>query len=211
MLSWRAPGWPARRIVADVLPTEILQWIAAQRLSLSLYDVGDSALLSVVMAVLSRDGGEVTIGASSGNEVPRAALKATFEAIMLRATAAHLDSITGDLSEGAISDSGDHVVWAYRNGDKVLRWYEGQSATRAPAPRASDVVEACSRVFGHEPIVVDLTHLDLERDGLFVVRVLQAGSFRKEYRHDARYRGGARLASLGLRPEALNPLPHPIG
>jgi ribosomal protein S12 methylthiotransferase accessory factor YcaO len=211
MLSWRVPRWPARPLPQDLLPPEIRNWLREQGLQVHLYDVGDPLLVSVIMALLSRDGEQVTIGASCNPSLPQAALKAVLEAIMLRDSAQHLDSVTQTLTPDTISDSYEHVVWAWRHGRQVLDWYARETTPGAPSPKAKNVLAACEEVFGQEPLMVDLTHPELAREGFLIVRVLQAGSFKKEYRHDARYRGGSRLARLGLRPEDLNPLPHPIG
>lgn len=211
ILSWRAPGWPTRPLpLPAMLDERLLRWIRGQELTLELYDIGDPGLAPVALAVLS-EGPHATVGASCQPwDLPAACEKATLETIMLRRSARGLSADWGELPEHAVGDSYAHVVWAWRHGELVREWYRNGRGDVPPA-RPDSVVAACRDRFEHEPLLVDLT-ADWARElGAWVVRVIQPGAYRKEYRHDLRYRGGERLRALGLTPRELNPHPHPIG
>lgn len=190
----------------------LLQHAQRERLLVELYDVGDPELAPVVMALVSRDGAELVIGASCSTDLGQAATKALREAFMLRGTAALLSRRTGRLAAEDICDSAEHIVYAWRNSEPILDWYRRKARETWPPSGPGDALAArAEAAFGEEPLVVDVTHPNLAAYRIRVVRVLQPHAFRKEYRHAFRYRGGRRLARLGAGPETLNSLPHAIG
>lgn len=212
MLSWRVDAWPARALSCAVLASGLRAHAADTGLTLELFDIGDPQLAPVIIALLSRDGGEVVLGASCDTDVAVAANKAAREAFMLRGTAQLLDRETSALSPDDILDSADHIVYAWRNGARVLDWYRRKAHREAPPSGAGDDLPArCARTFGEEPLIVDVTHADLAAWRIRVLRVLQPNAFRKEYRHVWRYSGGLRMRSLCPDPRALHEAPHPIG
>jgi ribosomal protein S12 methylthiotransferase accessory factor YcaO len=212
MLSWRVASWPARRIAPGLASAGLQAQAAASGLRLELFDVGDPALMPVVIALLSREDSEVVLGASCALPLSRAVDKAIREAFMLRGTVQLLDVTTPTLTASNVQDSADHLVYAWRNSKPVLDWYRRKGALPAPPSGPGDRLPArCAAVFGAEPLIVDVTHPQLAMLQLHVVRILQPHAFRKEYRHAWRYEGGARLQALGIGPDDLHDAPHPIG
>jgi ribosomal protein S12 methylthiotransferase accessory factor YcaO len=216
MISWRVPGWPVRTLPADAGPSHMAHWAREQNLSIRFYEVGDPRLCSVVMAILSdRDGQHVTIGGCSGKSFHQNLEKSLSEAIMLRGSALLLDPKTPPFADDEIDDSEAHVLYAWRNGPLVIDWYERQASrtphTTVPPDDEGHLLDGCRRVFGCEPMLVNLTEPRLAMAGYRVVRVMLPGVYKKEYKHTERYLGGARLKELGVAAHLVNPLPHPVG
>ncbi|WP_080434639.1 YcaO-like family protein [Burkholderia ubonensis] len=212
MLSWRVDAWPARALSLGLLDPRLRAYAKDTGLTLELFDVGDPQLAPVIIALLSRDDGEVVLGASCGVDVAAVADKATREAFMLRGTAQLLDRDTPPLTVDAVLDSADHLVYAWRHGGEVLAWYRRKARRDAPPSGAGDnLAERCARTFGAEPLIIDVTHPELVAWRIRVMRILQPNAFRKEYRHAWRYAGGTRLRVLCPDPKAIHTAPHPIG
>lgn len=212
MLSWRLESWPARGLNVALVDPRLRTYAREAGLHLELYDVGDPGLAPVVVALLSREDTEAVLGASCGRELPAAADKAVREAFMLRGTAQLLDSDTPPLTPEDVLDSADHLVYAWRNSGEVLHWYRRKARRNAPCSGAGDALIArCQKVFGAEPLIVNVTDPRLASLRIQVVRVLQPHAFRKEYRHVYRYEGGERLRSLCVATEDLHTAPHPVG
>lgn len=213
MLSWRAPKWPVRpQPVEALLSAELLAWLAEREQEILLYDVGDPALCPVFMALLVEKGRHVALGSSSGKGERGDALKAVQEALMIADTARGSTGRRVLPPDDEVESSYDHILWAWEHGAEVLEWYARQAAaTTAPSAAAQDLLQASIACFGSTPWVVDLTAPAIAQLGCVVLRVVIAGAYRKEYAHTKRYRAGPRLARLGLRPDDLNPLPHPVG
>lgn len=213
MLSWRAEGWPVRpQPVHEFVPADLLDWLEERELELRLYDVGDPELCPVFMALLVEQGRRVALGSSSGKGERGDAIKATQEALMIADTARGSVGRRRLPSDHEVESSYDHILWSWENGEAVLDWYDRQAAnTTAPSAAPQDLLQASVRRFGCTPWVVDLTAPAIAQLGCVVLRVVIAHAYRKEYAHQKRYLGGPRLKQLGLKPETLNSLPHPVG
>lgn len=216
MMAWRYNAWPARRLELSRFARIDPGWLEASGLTLKLYDVGDPRLEPVVIALLhggadqgGAQPGGVVVGCSCRASLCDAADKALSEALMLHGTARLLDSEKPALAPEDVNDSGDHIVFAWRNSQAVIDWF---AAKDEPAPQAripGDLPERCRRYFGLEPMIVDVTHPALARLNLRAARVVQPRAAKKEYRHVWRYLGDRRPA--GALEDFPNELPHPVG
>jgi hypothetical protein len=216
LLSWRVPGWKASIIRNPPLQEAQQKWIRSNKLVLTVYNVGEPGLIPVVMAVLGKEKGvNITIGSSCGKGKTGDVQKAVSEAIMLQSSATQLDKEYGPFEDNKIDCSEMHVVYAWRNGPAIADWYKKKAGKNAFKGKDWDItlpelLNRCLKVYGSEPVLIELTDPRMRNMRYRVVRAVQPNAYKKEYLHTYMYRGGKRLeAHLGQ--DALNTLPHPIG
>jgi ribosomal protein S12 methylthiotransferase accessory factor YcaO len=214
MLSWRLKRWHCRKLVGDLLAPELKEFLRERRLQADFYDVGDPRLETVVLSLVSReDGSELTCGAACEEHLKPAIQKAFSEAVMLQTTARHIGKTRRHLDPRLFRDSYDHILYGYRKGPLVSRWYRKLSERYSPnsIKRRGPLEDRCRRIFGFEPILIDLTSSSARKADYFVCRILIPGAYRKEWTHQMGFWGGKRLL-LSMRSRSdLNRLPHPFG
>ncbi len=213
MLCWRLKNWPATIIEQAAISPELSAWAVKNNLTFSLYNVGDDALLPVVVALLhNADNTQVTLGSSCGkgeHDVNKAAL----EAIMLRKSALALEGVYPLFPDEAIDSSEMHLLYGWRNGGKIMEYFGSKPQGSAYSVKKTSIgklLRSCLDVYGNEPIAVDLTDPRMAGSRYRVFRVIQPGAYKKEYRQQYMYEGGKRLSGLLAGNNQLNRLPHPV-
>jgi ribosomal protein S12 methylthiotransferase accessory factor YcaO len=213
MLAWRLPGWPIAELgdAARMLPV-LADFLAAHGLSARLFEVGDPALIPVVLCVLSESDGSVTCGSACSFELARSAFKSVLEAVMLW-NAMHRERSDG-IANDVIRSSRDHVLYGWRNGRSVVQWFENlprRGGAETPGGLPTLIERCAERFFGAEPLVVELADGGDPGAGVYVCRAVQPHACRKEWNGKRPFVGGRRLSSLRAAGDRLNPLPHPYG
>jgi hypothetical protein len=140
--------------------------------------------------------------------------KAVFESIMLRGSALLLDLEYPKFDDDEIIDSFMHVLYGWRNGQSIISWYterEFKQNLKFINKDFDELVKDGTEVFGHEPLSINLTDLNLVKDDIVVYRVLQPNAYKKEYDNKKKLLGGTRLSGFLERGYTLNLKPHPIG
>lgn len=209
MLSWKVPGWPKRTLDKNFAADNLKKVIEHAALSLRLLDIGEEKGLRVAIAVLTDSKKQTTIGVACGDSIENDVNKAILEALMLRGSAQQLINHRQKPSE-KIFTSEDHVLWGWFNGKTVWEWYCPDKA-HTFVRENTDPLVACTLLGLGQPLIVDVTPPDFAVLDFVVYRVLIPHAFKKEYNHAYQYRGGLRLARLGVKASELNLLPHPIG
>ncbi|MEO3877966.1 YcaO-like family protein [Rheinheimera fenheensis] len=209
MLSWKVPSWEKVELESTLLPSQIINEFYCQKLKFRLIDIGQYNGIRVVITLLTDQHFRTTIGVACGGNIEQDAEKSALEALMLRGSALLMCNECKKINSAFVS-SEDHVLWGWKNGEKVWQWYQPNKKCNQIS-RKNDPFLACQNMGLGSPLIVNTTPPDYEELGYYICRVIVPYAFRKEYNHSFRYLGGKRLQDLGITQDKLNHLPHPIG
>jgi hypothetical protein len=217
MMSWRTSNWPVAMIENPPLSVQQTQWLEENDCKLDVYNVGEMPGLPVVMALIHKtDGNKLTLGSSCGGTYAENIRKAVMEAIMLQNSARALEN-DSTITLRDFTSSEDHLMYAWKEGHKVASWYRNNVKSKidsptdlAPLPGLWDIAKTCWRVYGGEPVYIDLSDKRVCGGKYCVARVLLPNIMKKEYRHQYMYDGGKRLEKYLAEGGSFNTLPHPI-
>jgi ribosomal protein S12 methylthiotransferase accessory factor YcaO len=218
MLSWLVPGWPVRRLPAEILPVPYVAAISRLGLVADVFRLGTGGLPPTALVLLHRgDGRELTCGSAVRPTLCTATEVALQEALLLR-YATRTTTVAG--ADEPVS-SAQHLVWGFRNGPRVLAWYRAQAAGEAPIASEAgktdlvDVDAAAVDEFGTPPVYGDVTVPPVRDRGLTVTRCWipnavrrEMGSVRDTHRWP-RIRG--ELARWDTARKGVHDAPHPFG
>ncbi|WP_440881808.1 YcaO-like family protein [Tenacibaculum sp. C7A-26P2] len=219
MLSWRLPLRPKNllNISASILENH-QYYISKNNLDLSILEVGDTDLLPVIIVLLyDKNGNHLTLGSSCGKGIIKDIHKALEEAIMLRSSAKNLNMHYPNFKDIDIDSSEKHLIYGWRNGKKVLDIFLKGSKKINNIPKSynrkyqlSLLAKKCKKKYDLEPLIIDITHPDLQNTPYRIYRVIQPNTLKKEYRHKQIYLGGKIFSLWKKKKSTLNLLPHPI-
>lgn len=216
MLSWRLSNWPIKEVEKTYIPDYIKKWMDINDMKVDLYNVGEIDSLPVIVSLLYKNTGEnLTIGSSCGKNLSEDVNKAIMESIMLNFSAGQLEPSYGIFKDHDIVTSEHHLLYAWRNGTKVLEWYKSKCGGEvqqnySESAKLNVIFKECLIKYNSEPLLIDLTDKRVCSMKYSVVRVIIPNTFKKEYRHNFMYDGGTRLQKYLDNGGTLNKMPHPI-
>lgn len=218
MLSWLVPGWPTRRLPAEILPVAYLPAVSRLGLVADVFRLGTGGLPPTALVLLHRgDGRELTCGSAVRPTLSAATEVALQEALLLR-YATHTMTVAG--ADEPVS-SAQHLAWGFRNGPRVLAWYRAQASGEAPIASEigktdlADVDAAALDEFGTPPVYGDVTVPPVRDRGLTVTRCWILNAVRREMgnaRDALRWpRIRTELTRWATARKGVHDAPHPFG
>ena len=209
MLSWRLSDWPKVKIPKEILGYKTIKELSSNGLDVHLYDIGDPQLCCVVISLLFNHNNNVTVGSSCKKDLRSAAKKALQESLLVRYTAAYNEH--SNISKQA-QDSLDHIKWGWKNGKKILKWYEENQSNdfRIHHLESDQLITACAHTYKCEPFFADITCGGFKTEGYYVCRAVIENAVKKNYAFDKQQLSSKRIQELSCR-SVLNTMPHPIG